>query len=118
MKRLVFGLIVVSLGMTRVEAVLAPGAATGSMPDSAPPILLLAPQGDGQFSTPLPFSVVAGDVVILASSSGGIGTANWSEVISFSDVNGHGLATVYVLPSFASFVLSGAKTGEVEYLIE
>src|SRR5271169_1330641 len=96
MKRLAIGMTALALGMARVEATLDPGTAIGMLPVSTPPFLLLAPQGNGEYSTPLPFSVAAGDVVILESSTGGIGTGNWGEVVSFTDVAGHGLATVYV----------------------
>jgi hypothetical protein len=118
MKRIVLGIIFAALWVARVEATLAPGTPTGFMSGSTPPFLLLAPQGDGSFSTPLPFSVVPGDVVMLQSSTGGIGTSNWREVLSFSDVGGHGMATINVMQNYAGFVLAGQKTGEIEYVLE
>src|ERR1700722_2042509 len=117
-KLITLGVVVATLGVARVEGSLAPGSAVGPAFGSAPPFLLLAPQGDRAFSTPLPFSVVAGDVVILQSSTAGIGTGNWREVLSFSDVGGHGIATLNVKQDFTGFVLAGQKTGEVEYLVE
>lgn len=109
---------VTGLSLGRVSATLDPGAATLPTPDPTPAFLLLVdPGASAGFATPLPFTVVAGDIVLLESASGGNGPANWGEVVRFEDVDGHGLATLYSLDNWSGFTLDPDKTGNVSYIL-
>src|ERR1019366_7110599 len=122
MKGIGITIALVGLSLGSVRASLDPGAATAPPPIPAPPFLLLADtsvgrSGGGAFATPLPFAVVAGDLVVLESATGGNDRANWSEVVRFENLDGHGLATLYSLNDFSGFVLD-PKAGNIKYVLE
>src|ERR1700749_2879201 len=73
------------------SASLDPGAAATPTPFPTPAFFLFAQDG-GATTTPLPFAIAEGDVILLKSSTGGTGTGNWAEVLEFENVNGRGLA--------------------------
>jgi hypothetical protein len=86
-------------------------------PDSHGPMALAKTQ-PAETTTPLPFAVVCGDVVLLESSTGGTGYDNWAEVIRFGNTgigSGHGTVTLYTLQDWSGFVLN---PDNVKYISE
>ena len=123
MKVIATAIAVTGLSICYASAVLDPGAAAVAPLVPAPPFLLLAQSGNGgsspgTLSTPLPFSVVAGDLVLLEGAAGGTTPNNWSEVVRFENLNGHGLATLYFLQDFTDFALDPDNTGNIKYITE
>ncbi len=118
MKGLAITIAALGLGVASANAAFDPGAATVPLPVPAPPFLLLAAPGGGAFATPLPFAIVPGDVVLLQTSTGGMGFDNWSAVVRFENVAGHGLATLYTLDNWAGFALDPGNTGNLRYMFE
>jgi hypothetical protein len=86
-----------------------------SQPNSHGTVALAKTQ-PAETTTPLPFAVVSGDVVLLESSTGGIGYDNWAEVIRFGNTaSGHGTVTLYTLQDWSGFVLN---PDNVKYISE
>jgi hypothetical protein len=129
---------VLGLSLASVNATLDPGTAVVPMPPtpgflflpSESPIAQPHTQGSLAFNakptpalvqTSLPFAVVAGDLVLLESSSGGLGRDNWSDVLRFENTGTgtqHGVVTLYTLTDWSSFVLDADHTGNIKYVVE
>ena len=110
MKRLLVQMMVVALGLCSANASLEPGTPMVPLPPSAPSFLILPGLASGgNVGTPFPFQVVAGDLVLLQSSTGGTGSENWSEVVQFKNVGSpgseHGVAILYTMQDWTGFVL-------------
>ncbi len=94
-----------------------PGASTGPLPPTAPSFLILTDNSTGG-QTPFPFTVVAGDLVLLANPQGGTDSGNWTEVVQFENVgtgaNEHGLAILYTQQDWSGFVLDST----VKYVLQ
>lgn len=113
MKRAWIQLAVVIVGIGSARASWDPGATAQGLP--APPAFLprpstasTAPGGDGTltaraesplqaFPTPLRFSVVEGDVVLLVSETGGTSSDHWSDAVRWEDVGGKKTAAGFPL---------------------